>query len=316
MAGQHDDHDHAHHDHGHAHGHSHGHGHGGETAFGVGAALNAAFVAVQVVAGIMAGSMALIADAGHNLADVLGLLLAWAAVRLGRRQPSRRRTYGYRRSSILASLANAVILLIGVGAIAVESIRRLFEPAPVATGIMMAVAALGIAVNGGSALLFMRGRGHDLNIRGAFLHLVSDAMVSAGVIVAAVLIRVTGFQWIDPAAGLAIAAIITWGTWSLLRESLHLAMDGVPGDIDPEAVEAYLGQLPGVTGVHHLHIWATSTTETALTVHLVRPGRPLDDALLSEASRELRRRFGIAHATFQVERGDATCAIEPAVAAV
>ncbi|HLY55552.1 MAG TPA: cation diffusion facilitator family transporter [Stellaceae bacterium] len=311
MSSRHDhDHDHPHHDHGHAHGHSHGH----ETAFGVGAALNAAFVVVQVGAGLYAGSMALIADAGHNLADVLGLLLAWAAVRLGRQRPSRRRTYGYRRSSILASLANAVILLIGVGAIAVESIRRLFEPTPVATGIMMAVAALGIAINGGSALLFMRGRRHDLNIRGAFLHLVSDALVSVGVVVAAVLIQLTGLRWIDPAAGLAIAAIITWGTWSLLRESLHLAMDGVPGDIDPEAVETYLGQLPGVTGVHHLHIWATSTTETALTVHLVRPGRPLDDALLSQASGELRRRFGIAHATFQVERGDATCAIEPAAA--
>jgi cobalt-zinc-cadmium efflux system protein len=312
-------HDHGPHDHGHAaqeHGHHGGHGHHhhhhGEGAFGLGAALNGAFVVAQIAAGLVAGSMALLADAGHNFADVLGLLLAWGAVRLGRRRPSRRRTYGYRRSSILASLANAVILLVGVGAIVLESIHRLFQPAPVATGIVMAVAVVGVLINGGTALLFLpRGRS-DLNARGAFLHMASDALVSVGVIAAALAIRLTGWLWIDPATGLAIAGIIVWGTWSLLRESLNLALDGVPAEIDPAAVEAYLTELPGVTGIHHLHIWATSTTETALTVHLVRPGSTLDDALLAEASHQLRRRFAIDHATFQLERGETPCALVPA----
>jgi cobalt-zinc-cadmium efflux system protein len=318
----HHDHDH---DHGHSHGQGHGHGHGGhghhhghgpaaghDAAFAIGTTLNAGFVGLQLVMGFVAGSMALLADAGHNAADVLGLVLAWAALKLGTRRPSRRRTYGFRRSSILASLANAVVLLIGVGAIAVESARRLVEPEPVATGPMIWVAALGILVNGGTALLFMRGREHDLNIRGAFLHMASDALVSAGVIVAAVAIRLTGWWWIDAATGIAIAAIITWGTWSLLSESLHLALDGVPAEIDPAAVEAYLGGLPGVTEVHDLHIWAMSTTETALTVHLVRPDKPLEDALLEQACRELRARFAIDHATLQLERGDTTCALAPA----
>jgi cobalt-zinc-cadmium efflux system protein len=316
MAGGHDHADPGHrhgHDHDHDHGHGHGHHHHGpEGAFTLGAALNALLVAVQIAAGFMAGSMALLADAGHNLADVLGLVLAWAAVRLGRRRPSRRRTYGYRRSSILASLANAVILLIGVGAIAVESIRRLFEPEPVATGIVVAVAALGVALNGGSALLFLRGRTHDLNIRSAFLHLASDALVSLGVIVVALAIRFTGLTWLDPMAGLAIAAVITWGTWDLLRESLHLALDGVPAEIDPAAVEAYLAGLPGVTEVHDLHIWAMSTTETALTAHLVCPSVPPDDRLLVETAHELAARFAIDHATLQVERGESTCALAPA----
>ena len=316
---------HGHHDHDHDHaqdhargprrGHDHGHGghhhHVHPDAFGLGTLINGGFVAIQLVAGFVAGSMALLADAGHNLADVLGLVLAWGAVRLGQRAPSPRRTYGYGRSSILAALTNAVILLIGVGAIAVESIRRLFEPAPVATGIVIAVSALGILANGGTALLFMRGREHDLNARGAFLHMASDALASAGVIVTAVAIRLTGLEWLDPLAGLAIAAAITWGTWNLLRDSLHLALDGVPAEIDPAAVTAYLAAIPGVTEVHDLHIWAMSTTENALTVHLVFPESAPEDAMLVEISRELSARFAIDHATMQVERGDRACALAP-----
>jgi cobalt-zinc-cadmium efflux system protein len=256
--------------------------------------------------------MALLADAGHNLADVLGLLLAWGAVNLGNRRPSPRRTYGFRRSSILASLANAVILLIGVGAIAVESLRRLFEPAPVETGMVMAVAALGVVINGGSALLFLKGREHDLNIRGAFLHLASDALVSAGVIATALAIRLTGWHVLDPLAGIAIAGVITWGTWRLLAQSLHLALDGVPAEIDPAAVEAYLAGVPGVTEVHDLHIWAMSTTETALTAHLVCPSLAPGDALLAQTCRDLDSRFSIDHATLQVERGETACALASA----
>lgn len=311
------DHDHEGHDHHHGHNHAHGHGHAHapanfDRAFAIGITVNFAFVLIETVCGIAADSIALVADAGHNLADVLGLLLAWGAARLAKRLPNARRTYGFGRSSILASLGNAVLLFIGIGGIAVEALRRLFEPAPVATGIVMGVAALGILINGGTALLFMRGRHNDLNIRGAFLHMAADALVSLGVVLTSLVISVTGLQVLDPVVGLFIAIFIAFSTWNLLRESLHLALDGVPDAIDPGAVHAYLGQLPGVTEVHDLHIWAMSTTETALTAHIVRPGTALDDALLQDVSVTLKRRFRIHHATVQVEHGDGDCALAPA----
>ncbi len=313
--------DHQHH-HGHdhdGHGHGHGHAHGpapGERGFALGVSLNLGFVALEVVAGLIAGSLALLADAGHNLSDVLGLVLAWVAVRLARRLPGGRRTYGWHRGTILAALANAMLLLVAVGAIALESVQRLMEPAPVATGFMMAVAAAGILVNGGTALLFARGREADINRRGAYLHMMADAGVSAGVVLGGLLIRLTGWDWVDPAAGLVIAAVILIGTWGLLRESVDLAMDMVPRGIDPEAVGAWLAGQPGVAEVHDLHIWALSTTETALTAHLVRPGAPVDDGFLCAVQQGLQERFRINHATLQVEQGDPAypCALAPAEA--
>jgi cobalt-zinc-cadmium efflux system protein len=300
------------HDHGHDHRHSHdhhapGHGHAPASfgaAFAIGIALNSGFVLLETAYGVIADSIALVADAGHNLADVLGLVLAWWATSLVQKAPSARRTYGLKRSSILASLVNAVVLLVGVGGIAVEAVRRLGAPAPVDGTIVMWVAGVGIAINGFTAYLFMRGGKGDLNIRGAFLHLASDAVVSLGVVLAGLVIGYTGWLWLDPAVSLVIAAIIVIGTWSLLRESLDLALDAVPTRIDPVKVEAFLRDLPGVVAVHDLHIWAMSTTETALTAHLVRPGGGLDDALLDDAADALTERFGIAHSTFQIEEGD------------
>jgi cobalt-zinc-cadmium efflux system protein len=303
--------DHTHHDrHDHRHGHdhhAHGHGHAPASfgaAFAIGISLNFGFVLLETAYGLIADSIALVADAGHNLADVLGLVLAWWATSLAQKAPSARRTYGLKRSSILAALVNAVVLLVGVGGIAVEAARRLGAPAPVDGAIVVWVAGVGIAINGFTAYLFMRGGKGDLNIRGAFLHLASDAAVSLGVVLAGLVIGYTGWLWLDPAVSLVIAAIIVIGTWSLLRESLDLALDAVPTRIDPVKVEAFLRDLPGVVAVHDLHIWAMSTTETALTAHLVRPGGGLDDALLDDAADALTERFGIAHSTFQVEAGD------------
>ena len=311
--------DHANHEdrdhHGHAgqHGHGHSHGSGGHShapadfgrAFAIGIVLNTIYVVLEATFGVISGSLALLADAGHNLSDVLGLLIAWGATWLAKRRPTSRRTYGYKRSPILASLANAVILLVAVGAIVWEAIRRLIEPEPVATGMIIWVALAGVVVNAGTAWMFMAGRKGDINIRGAFLHMAADAWVTVGVIVAALLIQWTGRQWLDPAIALVIAVVILLATWSLLRDSVNLAMDAVPSDIDPDEVRTYLRGLPGVQAVHDLHIWGMSTTETALTAHLVRPGTGLDDALLHRAAEELRKRFGIGHATFQVESGDA-----------
>jgi cobalt-zinc-cadmium efflux system protein len=297
----------------HAHGrhHHHGHGHhdhvaaGQERAFALGVGLNLAYVAVEAAFGFVAGSLALLADAGHNLSDVLGLLLAWGAVRLSRRPPTPRRSYGWRRSSILAALGNAALLLVAVGGIAWEAIGRFAEPGPVATGTVLWVAAVGLVVNTGTALLFLRGRKTDLNIRGAFLHMAADAAVTLGVILAALLIAATGWHWLDPAVALVIAAVILVGTWGLLRDSLGLALDMVPPGIDPEAVARFLAAQPGVRELHDLHIWALGTTETALTVHLVRPGAAdPDDAFLATLRRGLHERFGIEHATVQVEAGD------------
>jgi cobalt-zinc-cadmium efflux system protein len=247
----------------------------------------------------------LIADAGHNLSDVLGLALAWGASILVRRLPTKRRTYGLRRTSILAALINALFLLIAIGAIAWEAIRRLQHPEPVASGVVMGVAAIGILINGITAWLFMSGRKGDLNIRGAFLHMAADAVVSLGVVLAALAMRYTGWLWLDPAVSLAIVVVIAVGTWGLLRDSVNLALDAVPQGIDPDEVEAYLSALPGVAAVHDLHIWGMSTTEAALTVHLVTPDVSVDDALLARINKDMHGRFGIEHTTIQFELGDA-----------
>ena len=292
--------------HDHAH-HAHGHGHAPanfDRAFAVGIALNIAFVAIEAGYGFAADSLALLADAGHNLSDVLGLVLAWAAAWAARLRPTHNFTYGFRRTTILASLANAGLLLVAIGVIAAEAVQRFAAPPPVASGTMMAVAAVGIAVKAVTAWFFFSGRKHDINIRGAFLHMAADAAVSAGVVIAGLAIARTGRFWIDPAVSLVVAAIIAIGTWGLLKESLRLALDAVPERIDRHEVEAYLRALPGVAAVHDVHIWAMSTTEIALTAHLVRPGAGLDDALLHEAGHELQHRFGIGHATLQVESGD------------
>ncbi len=269
-------------------------------AFAIGAALNTAFVAAEVLGGLAGHSVALLADAVHNLGDVLGLLLAWAASWLGQRPPTRRRTYGWGRSSILAALINAAVLLISVGAIGVEAIRRLVSPEPIATLVVIAIAAAGILVNGATALLFARGRTGDLNLRATFVHMASDAGLSAGVVAAAVLIRFTGWLWPDPVVSLLLVAAITIGTWRLLRESIDLAMDAVPEGVSRQEVQDYLAGLPGVVEIHDLHIWGLSTTETALTAHLVCQGT-VDDRRLHELSVQLRERFGIGHTTVQVE---------------
>lgn len=292
-------HDHAHH--GSAGGDAHGSARR-DRAFALGAALNSLFIAIEIVFGLLANSVALLADAAHNAGDVLGLLLAWTASWLASRPPTRRRTYGWGRSSILAALANSVVLLVSVGAIAVEAVRRLLvEPAPVAEATVIWVAMAGVLVNGLSALLFMRGREGDLNVRATFLHLVGDAAVSFGVVLAAVAIGLTGWLWLDPLASLGIAAVILAGTWSVLRESTDLAMDAVPGRIEHDLVENHLRELPGVEEVHDLHIWALSTTETALTAHLVCRPASGAESLLARATAEVRERFGIGHATLQLE---------------
>ncbi len=316
-----DDHGHDHHGHshghGHGHGHSHSHGHGHvhepanfDRAFQIGIALNALFVAVEAGFGIFANSVALLADAGHNLSDVFGLLLAWGAAAAARRAPSKRFTYGWRKSSILAALFNALFLVLAVGVIAVEALQRLTGTEHVEGDVVMIVAGIGIVINGGTALLFARGRKGDLNIRGAYLHMASDAAVSAGVVLAGLVIWRTGWSWIDPVTSLAIVAVILWGTWGLLRESVLMALDAVPPSIDPHQVEEALATLPGVTRVHDLHIWPMSTTEAALTAHLVVPSGDTGDAFLNSACAMLNKRFGIDHATLQVERGDVGCALE------
>ena len=271
-------------------------------AFAIGVALNVIYIVVEATYGFLAGSLALLADAGHNLSDVLGLLLAWGANYLVQRKPTQRHTYGWRKSTILAALTNAIILLVAMGGIAWEAVRRFSDPSPVAGKTVIIVAAIGVVINTATALLFLSGRKTDLNIRGAFLHMAADAGVSAGVVLAGVVILATGWPWIDPVVSLTITAIILVGTWGLLRDSFNLALDAVPAGIDPEAVKTYLSDLPGVTGVHDLHIWAMSTSETALTVHLVKPDARDDDTLIEQASRELHDRFGIEHITIQWER--------------
>ena len=310
-------HDHAHHDHSHAHDHSHGHaGHSHAPdsfgwAFAIGATLNTAFVIAELIFGYAANSLALISDAIHNLSDVIALLLAWGAAWLSQKQPTQRHTYGYRRASILAALFNAGLLLVAVGGIVVEAVNRLAEPAPVAGLTVILVAALGVVINGGTALLFMRGRHGDLNIRGAYLHMAADAGVSLGVVVAAVVIMLTGWLWLDPAISLVIAAVVFWSGWGLARDRVNLALDGVPRGIELSEVRDYLAGLEGVIEVHDLHIWAMSTNETALTAHLVRPGGS-DDAFLHGVCEELSQRFNIHHATLQIEAATEVCKLAPA----
>ena len=297
---------HSHHDHEHGQPSS-------QPAFGLGVALNAGFVAMEVGCGLYAGSLALLADAGHNLSDVLGLLLAWGASYLARQRPTERRTYGFRRSSIVAALLNALLLLVAVGAIAWEAVGRLLHPAAVTSTTVIVVAGVGVVVNTLTAFLFFSGRHRDLNIRGAFLHMAADAAVSLGVVAGGLVIGWTGWMWIDPALSLLIAAVIAISTWDLLWHALDLSLDAVPRGIDPDEVRAFLAGLAGVSEVHDLHIWAMSTTETALTVHLVKPDGQIDDDWLADVCHQLHDRFGIAHATIQVESGQGrqTCRLAP-----
>jgi len=301
---------HDHHDHDHHHGHAHGHGHhhhmpepGHGRAFALAIGVNTLFVAIEFVYGFLANSTALMADAGHNLSDVLGLVLAWGAAVLAKRAPSARYTYGLRSSSILAALANAILLLLACGAIAWEALHRLTAPMPVEGVTVSVVAAIGVAINGFSAWLFMAGSKDDLNVRGAYLHMAADAAISLGVVVSGLVIMGTGWTWLDPAVSLVIVLVIVYGTWSLLRESLRLVMAAVPDNVDAAAIQRFLNGQPGVTGVHDLHIWAMSTTETALTAHLVMPQGYPGDAAIDAIVAKLRHDFSIGHCTLQVEEG-------------
>lgn len=270
-------------------------------AFALGTLLNVIYIVVEAGYGFATGSLALLADAGHNLSDVLGLLLAWGAHYLSHLPPTGRHTYGWRSSSILAALFNALLLLVAVGGIVWEAVRRLTEPTLLQGGTMMIVAGIGVIINFLTALLFFRGRHTDLNLRGAFLHMAADAGVSLGVVLSGLLISIYQWTWVDPLMSLVIALVIFLGTWSLLRESINLVLHGVPAGIELREVHEYLAALPGVEEVHDLHIWAMSTTETALTAHLVRPHSEDHDAFVSQACQELHERFGIEHSTLQVE---------------
>jgi cobalt-zinc-cadmium efflux system protein len=304
-------HGHAHdHSHGHSHGHDHGHHHGpGHVhapadfgrAFAIGIVLNSAFVVIEAAYGLISGSMALVADAGHNLSDVLGLLIAWGATILSKRSPNTRFTYGLKSSSILAALINAALLLVAVGAIALETVQRFLDPQPVNSGTMIAVAAIGIVINTGTALLFMRGRHDDLNIRGAYLHMAADALVSVGVVVAGIAIMLSGLSWIDPLTSLIIILVIGVGSWGLLRDSVKMSLLAVPANIDHGQVAVYLRGQPGVAEVHDLHIWSISTTETALTAHLFMPGGHPGNAFLAGLTRDLEETFRIDHVTIPIE---------------
>lgn len=311
-----------HHDHAHDHNNhaGHAHGPGGHVhapasfgkAFAIGIALNTVFVVVEAIYGYASGSMALVADAGHNLSDVLGLIAAWTAAVLAKRAATPRYTYGLKGSSILAALFNAVFLLVAVGAIAWEAVLRLFNPEPVTEITVIVVATIGILINGATALMFASGRNSDLNIRGAYLHMVADAAVSVGVVIAAIVIMFTGWLWIDAVTSLVICVLIVWGTWSLLRDSTAMSLAAVPRGIDPMAVRAYLATCEGVADVHDLHIWPMSTTEVALTCHLVIPTGAPGDAYLMGIAGRLKRDFGIEHATIQIETDpNSACALAP-----
>ena len=306
------------------HSHSHDQGHSGAQgaghahshapadfgrAFAVGIVLNTVFVIVEATFGFLSGSMALVADAGHNLSDVLALLVAWGASIAAKKPPSARFTYGYKSSTILAAMANAALLLIAIGAILFETLQRLAEPSPVAGMTVIIVAGIGIVINSFTAWMFMRGRKDDLNIRGAYLHMAADALVSVGVVIAGALILFTGQNWIDPVTSLLIVAVIAWGTWGLLKDSVKMGLAAVPEGIVEADVRAYFAGLPGVEAVHNLHIWSMSTTETALTVHLVLPGAHPGDAFLQEIAEQLEHHHRIGHATVQIERerSSATC---------
>ena len=302
MPHYHDDHEHEHHDPGYGRHHVHAPASFGR-AFAIGITLNTAYVIAEAVYGVLAHSLSLLSDAGHNFGDVLSLGVAWLAASLSRRAPGGRYTYGLRGSSILAALSNAVVLLVVTGGLAWAAVLRLMHPEPSAGVTIMAVAAGGIAVNAVTAWMFASGAKDDVNIRAAFMHMASDAVVAMGVVIAGGLILLTGWTWLDPVVSLIIGGVIIMGTWSLTRESLDLALHAVPSGVDREGVRAYLSALPGVSEVHDLHIWGMSTTETALTAHLVRPETTLDDHFLHEACHELRARFKIHHATLQLEQG-------------
>ena len=324
MAHAHDRHDdpddHAQHDNdhsGHDHGHHGGHGHSHTPtsfgkAFAIGIALNAGFVVLEVVYGLLSNSVALLADAGHNMSDVLGLAVAWSAALLAKRAPTQRFTYGLGGTSILAALFNAAFLLVIIGGLSWEAIGRFWDPQPVAGKTVMIVAGVGIVINGVCAWLFASGRKGDLNIRGAFTHMAADALVSAGVVVAGLVIVLTGWHWLDPAVSLIINAIIIWGTWDLLRDSVTMSLGAVPSGLESQQVGAFLSTTAGVQEIHDLHIWSMSTTETALTAHLVMPGGHPGDSFLVDLCEKLKERFGIGHATLQVETDPHTaCALEP-----
>jgi cobalt-zinc-cadmium efflux system protein len=273
-----------------------------DLAFAAGIALNIAFVAIEAFYGWKINSLALLADAGHNLSDVIGLVLAWGGALAGRLRPDARHTYGWKRASILAAFINALLLLVAMGSLAWEAAQRLQSPQAVEGTTIMVVAGIGIVINTATALLFMRGRDSDLNIRGAFLHMAADALVSAGVVIAGGLALLFGWLWLDPVASLLIAGVIVIGTWSLFRQSLHLLFDGVPDGVDLHAVQALLEALPGVTRVHDLHVWAMGSSQIALTAHLVMPDGAADDAFLRHATEQLHEHFDIEHVTLQAMR--------------
>ena len=273
-------------------------------AFAVGVALNIIFVVIEVTYGVIANSLALITDAGHNLSDVLGLLLAWGASYLAGKKPSRRRTYGYSRATILASMFSGLLLLAAVAVISWEAVNRFFTPSEPVGQTIMIVAGIGVLINSITAWFFVSGKDHDLNIRGAYLHMAADALVSLGVVISGFVIWKFGLKWFDPLSSLLIAAVIFWSTWGLLRDSLNLAIDAVPRDIDPQVIRKWLSDQPGVEGLHDLHIWPISTTQTALTAHLLMPEPPADDEFLHNLAMQLQKMFKISHATFQIERGD------------
>jgi len=298
-------HAHHHHHHDHAHGHAHAPTDFGR-AFAIGIALNVAFVALEASAGLIYGSMALIADAGHNLSDVLALALAWIASIAARRPASGRFTYGYKSSTILAALANALMLAVAIGAILFETVQRMMNPVEPQGMAMVVVAGIGIAINGFTAMLFLKGH-NDLNIRGAYLHMAADALVSLGVVVAGLAIIFTGIAWIDPLVSLIILVVIGASTWGLARDSLTMGLLAAPAGIDLAEVKHHLAAFEGVTAVHDLHVWPMSTTEVALTAHLVMPGRPASDTFLRDVAESLEHRFGVGHATLQVESGDEPC---------
>ncbi|WP_396594086.1 cation diffusion facilitator family transporter [Brevundimonas sp. R86498] len=300
----HHDHDHHGHGHGHSHGHAHGHAHGpvdtGDWRYGVGLLVNLAFVACEFGAGIWSGSTALMADAGHNLSDVLGLAMAGGAAVLARRVASKQLTYGFGKATILAALANALLLIFACGAIAFEAVQRLADPAPVQSGVVMIVAGIGFVINLGTALMFMRDQHSDLNARGAYLHMMADAGVSIGVVISGAIMLFTGWSILDPLVSVVIVAVILWGTWGLLKDSVGLAMDAAPASVDVTAVRQALSALPGVLSVHDLHVWNLSTTSTALTAHLVHD-RSDPRALLAEAQGLVKSKFSIGHTTIQLE---------------
>ncbi len=286
-------------------------GEGTNASFKIAIGLNILIVIIQAVYGFLSHSVALIADAGHNLTDVLSLLFALGANILAARPPTQKRTYGFRRTTILAALLNGVILLLTTGAILFGAIERLREPVAVDGGTVSIIAAIGIVLNSVSAWLFMRGSKHDLNVRAAFLHMAGDAAVSAGVVLAGLIILWTGVLWVDSAMSIVISIVITISTWKLLRESFNLAADAVPEHVDPTAIERYLRSITGVQNVHDLHIWGMSTTHVVLTAHLVMPEKPADDALLFNVCQELRSKYNVEHATLQIERGVLSCELEP-----